>query len=217
MALEQEGLIISAKHSADANSHSSVLSSYINDIVAQAGIGMGDLEAVCVSSGPGSYTGLRIGTSTAKGLCYALQIPLLAVPTTQAMACHYYRNHPDYNGMVCAMIDARRMECYAAIYNRETVLRDVVADIVEPHIYDEYLDRGEVLFVGDGAAKTRPLLQEHPNARYDDSFVVSAEGMADMARQKLKKADFEDLAYFEPFYLKEFIAKKSTVRGLGRD
>ena len=212
VALAEEGRILASKSCNEPNAHSSVLSVYINDIMGS--VSLSDLAAVCVSSGPGSYTGLRIGTSTAKGLCYALRIPLLSVPTTQCMAAHYYRCHPDYNGMVCAMVDARRMECYAAIYNREGVVREVQADIVEPHCYDEFLDRGEVLFVGDGAPKTRQVLGVHPNARYDDSFVVSAEGMADIARQKLNDGSHEDLAYFEPFYLKEFVAKKSTVRGL---
>ena len=212
VALAEEGRILASKSCNEPNAHSSVLSVYINDIMGS--VSMSDLAAVCVSSGPGSYTGLRIGTSTAKGLCYALRIPLLSVPTTQCMAAHYYRCHPDYNGMVCAMVDARRMECYAAIYNREGVVREVQADIVEQHCYDEFLDRGEVFFVGDGAPKTRQVLGVHPNARYDDSFVVSAEGMADIARQKLNDGSYEDLAYFEPFYLKEFVAKKSTVRGL---
>ena len=156
--------------------------------------------------------------SSAKGLCYGLGIPLLSVPTLLGMACHYYRQHPDYRGLVCPMIDARRMECYTMIVQRSEVgvqrLRDTQADVIVPGIYDEWLDKGEVTFIGDGAEKTRDILSAHPNARYDDSFRISAEGMLPLAETKLAKGEVEDVAYFEPFYLKDFVAKKSVVHGL---
>ena len=172
-------------------------------------------DAVCVSAGPGSYTGLRIGVSSAKGLCYGYSIPLLSVPTLLSMAALYYAKHPDYRGLVCPMIDARRMECYTMMVDSQlNILRDTHADVVEQGIYDEWLDGNEVMFIGDGAAKTRPLLGTHPNARYDDTFSVSAQGMALLAAEKLRNGQVEDVAYFEPFYLKDFVAKKSVVHGL---
>ena len=215
VALANDNKILAEVHSEEPNAHSSKLSPFIEQIFEQCGKKVSQLDAVCVSSGPGSYTGLRIGVSTAKGLCYALGKPLLAVPTLQGMAAQYYAMHPEYRGMVCPMIDARRMECYTAIYgpNAEE-LKAVSADIIEPGIYDSYLDRGEVVFVGDGAAKTRGILGCHPNARYAGDFAISATGMLTVALEKLKKGQVEDVAYFEPYYLKDFVAKKSVVRGL---
>lgn len=175
-------------------------------------------DAVCVSAGPGSYTGLRIGISSAKGLCYGYGIPLLSVPTLLSMAALYYMQHPEYKGLVCPMIDARRMECYTMIVQRSesgvSCIRDTQADVITEGLYDEWLDRGEVMFIGDGAAKTRPLLGNHHNALYDDTFTVSAAGMALFAEQRLAAGQIEDVAYFEPFYLKDFVAKKSVVHGL---
>ena len=202
------------KESDEPNAHSSKLSLFIEDVFHEAGIDKKRLEAVCVSSGPGSYTGLRIGVSCAKGFCYALDIPLLAVPTLQSMALLYYQQHADYDGLVCPMIDARRMECYTAIYSRQGLVRDVAADIITEHLYDTYLEGNRMMFIGDGAEKTRPLLSWHSNALYDASFSVSAVGMAHIAQSKLQNMEKEDVAYFEPFYFKEYIAKKSVVRGL---
>ncbi len=213
MALAEEGRVVARRESDAPNAHSTQLPLFIKELI--DGV---KLDAVCVSAGPGSYTGLRIGVSSAKGLCYGLGIPLLSVPTLLGMACHYYRQHPDYRGLVCPMIDARRMECYTMIVQRSEVgvqrLRDTQADVIVPGIYDERLDKGEVTFIGDGAEKTRDVLSAHPNARYDDSFRISAEGMLPLAETKLAKGEVEDVAYFEPFYLKDFVAKKSVVHGL---
>ena len=133
----------------------------------------------------------------------------------QSMAAQYYASHPDYKGMVCPMIDARRMECYTAIYaSPAEELKSVSADIITQGIYDEFLDRGEVTFIGDGAEKTRPLLGVHPNARYDNTFLISSSGLRTLAFDKLERHQVEDVAYFEPYYLKDFVAKKSVVRGL---
>ena len=204
--------------STEPNAHSTRLTVFIDELLRSAGIGPGQIDAVCVSAGPGSYTGLRIGTSTAKGLCYALEKPLLSVPTLLSMAALYYRQHPDYTGLVCPMIDARRMECYTMIVSAKgDILRDTHADVISEGFYDQWLDDNVVTFIGDGAGKTRPVLGSHPNARFDQSFVVSAEGMADIAEQKLREGRVEDVAYFEPFYLKDFVAKKSVVHGLRED
>ena len=213
MALAEEGRVVARRESDAPNAHSTQLPLFVKELI--DGV---KLDAVCVSAGPGSYTGLRIGVSSAKGLCYGLGIPLLSVPTLLGMACHYFRQHPDYRGLVCPMIDARRMECYTMIVQRSEVgvqrLRDTQADVIVPGIYDEWLDKGEVTFIGDGAEKTRDILSAHSNARYDDSFRISAEGMLPLAEAKLAKGEVEDVAYFEPFYLKDFVAKKSVVHGL---
>lgn len=215
VVLASEGRILARRDSDVPNAHSTRLSVFIQEVLDENRLTPRDLGAVCVSAGPGSYTGLRIGVSSAKGICYALGIPLVSVPTLLSMAALYYRQHPEYKGLVCPMIDARRMECYTMMVAPGLdVLRPTAADVITEDIFDEYLNRGEVTFIGDGAAKTRPLLGNHPNARFDDSFRLSAEGMIDLAAQRLAEGKTEDVAYFEPFYLKDFVAKKSVVHGL---
>lgn len=213
-ALEKDGKIIAERHSDEPNAHSSKLAVFINELFEESGIKIDELDAVCVSSGPGSYTGLRIGVSSAKGICYALGIPLLAVPTLQNMAGLFFALYKDYNGLVCPMIDARRMECYTAIYDRNGLVRETKAEVIETGIYDQWLNNGPVTFIGDGAAKTKSVLSTHPNAKYAPDFTISAEGMTAIAEEKLRKDEKEDVAYFEPYYLKDFVAKKSVVHGL---
>ena len=214
VAIASEGGIVAERRSTETNAHSSQLSPFIGELLEECGMKPSQLSAVCVSSGPGSYTGLRIGVSSAKGICYALGIPLLSVPTLEGMAAQYYADHPEYQGLVCPMIDARRMECYSAFYSHDGVARGTQADIITEGIYDEYLDGQVVTFVGDGAPKCFPLLSKHPNARLDSSFSISARGLLPVALRKLQGGQTEDVAYFEPFYLKDFVAKKSVVRGL---
>lgn len=209
VVLAEEGRVVARCESDAPNAHSTQLPLFVKEILSQ-----GRPDAVCVSAGPGSYTGLRIGVSTAKGLCYALGLPLLSVPTLRGMASLYYSRHADYQGLVCPMIDARRMECYTMMVGRDAVLRPTQADVIEEHIYDQWLDKGEVTFIGDGAKKTRDILGRHPNARYDAAFRIGAEGMLPLAMGKLERGEVEDVAYFEPFYLKDFVAKKSVVHGL---
>ena len=213
-AIARDGKIVASRRSDEPNAHSSLLAVFVDQMFAEIGMKASELNAVCVSSGPGSYTGLRIGVSTAKGLCYGLQIPLLSVPTLESMAMLYYSDHPEYQGMVCPMLDARRMEFYTMIAHKSSILRGTQADIIEPGIYDEWLDRGEVTFIGNGAAKTRDILGVHPNARFDENFKIDCRGMLAEAERKLAAGLTEDVAYFEPFYLKDFVAKKSVVRGL---
>ena len=222
VALAVDGKVVARRESDTPNAHSTCLSVFIDEVLKESHLTSRDLGAVCVSAGPGSYTGLRIGVSTAKGFCYALGIPLLSVPTLLSMAALYYRQHPDYHGLVCPMIDARRMECYTMIVERELrmkneelrILRDTSADVIEAGCFDEWLNRGEVMFIGDGAEKTKDILGTHPNARYDNSFRLSAEGMLELSESRLRDGKTEDVAYFEPFYLKDFVAKKSVVHGL---
>lgn len=213
--LSVDGGVAARRESDTPNAHSTCLSVFVDEVLREGAVKPHELDAVCVSAGPGSYTGLRIGVSTAKGFCYALGIPLLSVPTLLSMAALYYRQHPDYRGLVCPMIDARRMECYTMVVDSNmNILRDTSADVIETGCFDEWLDRGEVTFIGDGAEKTRDLLGAHPNARYDSDFRLSAEGMLELAEGKLRDGKIEDVAYFEPFYLKDFVAKKSVVHGL---
>ena len=147
VALAREDEILMELHSDEPNAHSSQLSPFIGQLFDRCGLAPAQLDAVCVSSGPGSYTGLRIGVSTAKGMCYALDRPLLAVPTLQGMAAQYYTQNPEYKGMVCPMIDARRMECYTAVFASPVEeLKPVSADIITEGIYDQWLNRGEVTF-----------------------------------------------------------------------
>ena len=219
--LAEDGKALVRRESDIPNAHSTKLTVFVDEVMKESGLSLKALDAVSVSAGPGSYTGLRIGVSTAKGLCYALGIPLISVPTLLSMAALYYRHHPDYRGCVCPMIDARRMECYTMIVDPNlNILRDTHADILDMSAgsqlstLNSQLDRGEVMFIGDGAEKTRELLGVHPNARYDTDFRLSAEGMIDIAERKLRNGEVEDVAYFEPFYLKDFVAKKSVVHGL---
>ena len=213
VAMAEEGRVVAVRESMDANAHSTRLPLFVKAL-----LDGGRPDAVCVSAGPGSYTGLRIGVSTAKGLCYGFGVPLLSVPTLLSMAALYYRRHPEYKGFVCPMIDARRMECYTMIVESgaegQRILRDTQADVIESGCFDQWLDRGVVTFIGDGAAKTRDILGVHPNARFDADFRPSAEGMAALAESQLAGGVTEDVAYFEPFYLKDFVAKKSVVHGL---
>ena len=209
-ALAVDGNVTMLRECADADAHSTRLPLFLKEITdAQRP------DAVCVSAGPGSYTGLRIGVSSAKGLCYGYGIPLLSVPTLLSMAALYYTQHLEYTGLVCPMIDARRMECYTMVVDSKlNILRDTQAEVIAEGCYDQWLNGGEVVFIGDGAAKTRPLLGGHRNARYDEHFSVSAVGMAKIAEQRFAAGQVEDVAYFEPFYLKDFVAKKSVVHGL---
>jgi len=215
VALAADGRIAARRESDTPNAHSTCLQVFIDEVLKECRLQPRDLSAVCVSAGPGSYTGLRIGVSSAKGFCYALSIPLLSAPTLLSMAALYYRQHPDYQGLVCPMIDARRMECYTMFVAPSLeILRPTAADIVEEGIYNQYLNAHEVMFVGDGAAKCREVLGAHPHARFDLDFRPSAEGLLPIAMQNLQEGRHEDVAYFEPFYLKDFVAKKSVVHGL---
>lgn len=167
------------------------------------------LDAVAVSCGPGSYTGLRIGVSMAKGISYALDIPLLGIPTLEVMSVPVllYKELPD-NALLCPMIDARRMEVYAAVYDRALkARRPISADIIDENSYAEFLTEHPVYFFGNGAAKCREKLT-HPNAHFIDGIHPLAKWMFPLAEKAMAKEEFKDVAYFEPFYLKEFVASK---------
>lgn len=185
-------------------SHSNLIPGIVDSTIKNASIEKADLHAVAVSQGPGSYTGLRIGVSTAKGLCFALNIPLIAVDTLQIMAVEI--NRINFNGaLLCPMIDARRMEVYASLLNSE----NEVVSKPSPYIIDETsfakeLNEREVWFFGNGATKCKAVLGSHPNARFIDEVHPTARAMGALAFPAYKGAAFADVAYFEPFYLKDF-------------
>ena len=186
-------------------SHAEKLHSFILDVVKETGLEMKDLDAIAISKGPGSYTGLRIGVSAAKGLCYALEKPLISIPTLDSMARQVSLKKGD---VVVPMLDARRMEVYSAVFDHQyQQIRETKAEILEADSYTEALAAGEVYFVGDGAEKFKELVK-HDNAKFLDDIYPSAKEMSVMSEKKFKASDFEDLAYFEPFYLKDFVAGK---------
>tara|TARA_A100001035_G_scaffold232741_1_gene195251 strand:- start:1069 stop:1737 length:669 start_codon:yes stop_codon:yes gene_type:complete len=203
VALSLNGeLVKSIEEVSEQYSHSEQLTVFIEELLLNENIKVIDLDAIAISSGPGSYTGLRIGTSTAKGLCYACGIPLIAIPTLDAMAEGMKNNYPDIQ--LCPMIDARRMEVYCAVYY-SSLASSVEAKVINKDSFKKVLSQGSVLFFGDGANKCQNILS-HPNAIFELGIYPSASDMIFLAENKYKNKEFEDLAYFEPFYLKPFQA-----------
>lgn len=206
VALAEDGGTIAAKELDERNAHAGHITLFVREVLEQSGRTMSELDAVAVSMGPGSYTGLRIGTSTAKGLCYALEIPLIAVNTLQSMAGNmvFSGKYPGY--LYCPMIDARRMEVYTAVYNENLLeVLPVQARIIDNNSFRELLDNNRIIFFGDGALKCADVLK-HPNAIIISDFINSARDLSKLAFRKYKSTDFEDVAYFEPFYLKDFLS-----------
>lgn len=207
VSLAKDGEVVASRESQEEKSHASQLTVFIQKVLQAYGVKPAELDAVAVSKGPGSYTGLRIGVSTAKGLCYGADIPLIAIDTLQAMASGLMKQEdlPD-EAVLFPMIDARRMEVYAAAYSSVLEqIRAIGADIVEADTYKEWLDKAPVYFFGTGADKLTSVIN-HENARFVKAFLPSACFMAELADEALLQKRFEDVAYFEPFYLKEFMA-----------
>lgn len=206
VALHQDGQLLGCYELFTERTSAAMLTTLINDVVSQAGYQLTDTDAVAVAKGPGSYTGLRIAVSTAKGLCFALDKPLLAVNTLAAMAEQVRPFFPPTHTL-CPMIDARRMEVYCALYNAAGhEIQATTAQIIDEHSFDTWLDQGPVVFFGDGAAKCQALLGSHPNALFPALNVIpSARTIGRLATEKFSEGSFEQLAAFEPFYLKEFM------------
>jgi len=215
VSLAKEGKLIDNKESNEGNSHAANLAPFIEEILNRNNINYADLGAIAISKGPGSYTGLRIGTSTAKGLCYSLDIPLIAINTLHSMAAHAKNIYSDdFKGIFRPMIDARRMEVYSqAFSNSLEILTEVEAIVIDENSFKEEKETQEILFFGDGAEKCMDTIK-HKNAVYFDKAEASALGMVELSYEAFKNKKFEDVAYFEPFYLKEFIAAISKVKGL---
>jgi tRNA threonylcarbamoyladenosine biosynthesis protein TsaB len=211
VAVAQDGGIIFEKINNEPNSHTKYLAKFVEEALSFAESHAIPLDAVAVSSGPGSYTGLRIGVSTAKGICYGKNVPLIAIPTLKLLCVKPLLSDDieDENALLCPMIDARRMEAYTAIYDRALrEVREVKAEVIDANTYNEWLDKGLVYFFGNGAEKCKEIIN-HPNARFIDNVVPTAKSMLPLAELAIAKGQYEDVAYFEPFYLKDFVAIKS--------
>ena len=206
VSIANKGEVIAIKELNDGGySHAEKLHEFIKDVVNDAKIELSDLSAVAVSKGPGSYTGLRIGVSAAKGLCFALNIPLISVNTLESLA----HSISISEGCIIPLLDARRMEVYSSVFNvNYKNIRTVEAEIITETSFEKYIAENKVYFLGDGAEKCKQLIS-HDNAIFiDDKFPSSSElGM--LSYNKYKKNDIEDVAYFEPFYLKDFVVTTS--------
>lgn len=203
LSKEGETLLLKEDYS-DNYSHAERLHVFIDEIVNEANIERSQIDAIAVSKGPGSYTGLRIGVSAAKGLCFALDKPLISIATLEALA----HQVDEEGGVIIPMLDARRMEVYSAIFSSEfEQIRETQAQILESDSFSEYLEKGKVYFIGNGVEKTKALIT-HKNAVFIEGKLPSANEMGRLAYNKNKKNDIEDVAYFEPYYLKDFVALK---------
>ena len=206
VSLSKDGETLVLKEDYNVNfSHSERLHVYIDEVLKDANLEPSNLDAMAISKGPGSYTGLRIGVSAAKGLCFALDKPLISISTLKALA-HQIKIE---EGVIVSMLDARRMEVYSAIFDSEyNQIRDTQAQVLDENSFAEFLEKGKVYFIGNGVEKTKDLLS-HPNAIFIEDKLPSANEMSLLAYNKHKKNDIEDVAYFEPYYLKDFIGLKS--------
>jgi tRNA threonylcarbamoyladenosine biosynthesis protein TsaB len=203
VSISKDGELLAIQELNNGNfTHAEVLHPFIDEVIKNSNITINNLSAIAVSKGPGSYTGLRIGVSAAKGLCFALSIPLISVDTLTSLVHSISID----SGIIIPMLDARRMEVYSAVFNSEyQQLREVKAEIIDKTSFLSYLENDKVYFLGDGAEKCKTIIA-HTNAIFVDDMYPSAKEMCMFAYDKYKKNDIEDVAYFEPFYLKNFIA-----------
>jgi tRNA threonylcarbamoyladenosine biosynthesis protein TsaB len=189
--------------------HGEMITLFVEDVLKEADVSISMLSAVSVSSGPGSYTGLRIGVSTAKGLCYALNIPLIAIDSLQCLEQVGRMKHP--SATIVAMIDARRMEVFSVIYNSNGEgIKSISADILDESSYEAFLP---FTVVGDAVSKVKSIW-ENRGIQFDEACIASARGQMKIGFEKFQKQEFEDVAYFEPFYLKDFVTGVSTKNAL---
>jgi tRNA threonylcarbamoyladenosine biosynthesis protein TsaB len=213
VAIAKDGVVLAYKEANERNIHAEVITRFIEHVISEAGVKYHHLDAIAVSCGPGSYTGLRIGVSTVKGLCYALDKPLIAIETLEAMSSGAKLKEV-YNKdmLLCPMIDARRMEIFTAVFDSEgNRIQTTSALIIDENSFSDLLEDRKVLFFGDGAEKCQSVLSSNPNAVFLTGFVNSAVYLSEKALEKFFNKEFEDVAYFEPYYLKEFIAGKKAL------
>lgn len=211
VAVSEDGKVIFEKSALDGPSHAVSCGVFVEEALSFAESHAIPLDAVAISEGPGSYTGLRIGTSTAKGVCFGRRVPLVSVPTLKVLCVPVLLYHDELptNSLFVPMIDARRMEVYAAVYNRSLQeVRGIQADVVDADTYFPYLEQGPVCFFGDGAMKCREVIH-HPNAIFLPDILPLAKYMVPLAEGAFLNHHTADVAYFEPFYLKDFVATKS--------
>ena len=209
VSVAKKGELLAIQELNDGNySHAEKLHPFIQQVMQEAKLSFSDIDAVAVSKGPGSYTGLRIGVSAAKGLCFAFDKPLISIETLQSLA--HKVNIKE--GVIIPMLDARRMEVYASVYNSNyEQIRDIKAEIIDENSFQEYLSKGKVYFLGDGGEKCKGVIT-HKNAVFIDGEFPSAKEMVKLSFDKYQKNDIEDVAYFEPFYLKDFVVTPEKKR-----
>lgn len=207
VAISEDGLAEFKREDLQGPSHAVQLGVFVDEALSFVDSHAMPLDAVAVSCGPGSYTGLRIGVSMAKGICYGRNLPLIGIPTLEVMSVPVLlQQELPEDALLCPMIDARRMEVYAAIYDRAlNVKREISADIVDEQSYLNFLEEHPVYFFGNGSAKCREKIT-HTNAHFIDNIRPLARWMFPLAEKALAQKNFKDVAYFEPFYLKEFVA-----------
>lgn len=213
VAIAVDGKIVGSRESDAPKAHASLTSLFIKELLDEQGLFVKDCDAVCISSGPGSYTGLRVGASTAKGLCFASGIPLIACGTLDLLAAqaHDTKSIPADCKYIIPMVDARRMEVYSAKFSPEGKrLSEVEAVVVDENSFAEELSQGAVLFIGDGAAKCADVIKSE-NAHFVQTY-PHASALLKLATEALEAGDFQDCAYFEPFYLKQFVATVSKKK-----
>ncbi len=208
VALARDGVVVAESVCLEPRRQASLTAPLVKEVLDKAGVGVKDCDAIAVSAGPGSYTGLRVGVSTAKGLAFGAGKPLIAVGTLDILVAGVA---PGSAGCIVPMLDARRMEVYTAVYNAAGErLTPIEAKVITADSFSEELSRGPVLFVGDGALKCQAVLT-HPNARFQEALPM-ARDMARLAQKACEEGKFEDLAYYEPFYLKDFVATVSKTK-----
>jgi tRNA threonylcarbamoyladenosine biosynthesis protein TsaB len=214
VSVSRDGIVLAVKESREEKSHAKLLTIFIDELLKELNFKIDDLDAVAISKGPGSYTGLRIGVSTAKGLCYAKDKPLIAINTLQSMAkgliLKFNSNELPVDNfekaILVPMIDARRMEVYSAFFNSKgESVREVLAEIIDEHSYKDILSKQKMIFFGDGSEKIRETIQ-HEKALFINDIYPSSNDMAELSENAFQKREFENVAYFEPFYLKDFVA-----------
>lgn len=203
VSISKDDQIIALKeNNAENYSHSEQLHIFIKEALQEASLSFSDIDAVSISKGPGSYTGLRIGVSAVKGLCFSLDVPLISIPTLESMARQVELQAGE---IVIPVLDARRMEVYSCVYDADyQEIRETRAEIIDEGSFAEYVSTSKVYLIGSGSEKCRGVL-EHPNFQFDATIVPSAREMAALAFKKFQAKQFEDVAYFEPYYLKDFV------------
>lgn len=205
VSVSRNGKLLALKeHNSEKYSHAEQLHVFIDETLTESGLGKDDLDAVAVSKGPGSYTGLRIGVSAAKGLCFALDVPLISVSTLKSMVIQVDSGAYDF---IIPVLDARRMEVYSAVFDdKGNEVRETLAEVVDGNSFERYSEQGTVHIIGSGAEKCKSVLSGG-NFHFNTEVVPSAREMCKLAEFKYNQKDFEDVAYFEPYYLKDFVVQ----------
>lgn len=213
VAIHDQGKLLNTKEIHIEQSHASKLAVLIDEVLKESGINANQLAAVGVSAGPGSYTGLRIGTSTAKGLCFALDIPLISVESLALLAYQMVTSSPS-KAYLCPMIDARRMEVYCEVFDASLeTISPIEAKVIDALSFADLLVDREIIFFGDGSDKCKEQIT-HPNAKFVSGIYPAASSLGEIVYKKLQSGQVEDIVNFEPHYLKEFMIKKPAVKAV---